>query len=208
MLQKLAVAVEVALGRFDVSDGLDDEVALWRAGVRDDPPQHAGRDHQVVAGSVAQQAELRFQHPFAVVDEEHVVASAVFVPVIHCPVGSRHVEHHVAVAGNWNPRFHCIAARRRAFCAQMAMAQRALLLVLDVITPQHLHALHAGWRIQVVQNRLDAREPVDAHHFLVMQRSVGFAELRVAFVRQVAQTIVVRHRILLFQIFSVSAVNP
>ena len=140
-------------------------------------------------------------------DEEHVVAGAVFIPVIHGPVRPRHVEHHIAVARHRNTRLKCVAAGGRAFRAKMAVTEWPLFFVFDVITPQHLHTLHAGWRIQVVQNRLDAREPVDAHHFLVMQRSVGFAELRVAFVRQVAQTIVVRHRILLFQIFSVSAVN-
>ena len=51
--------------------------------VGQDAPDDAGRNDQVVAGPVAQRAELALEHARAFVDEDHFVAVRVAVPVVH-----------------------------------------------------------------------------------------------------------------------------
>ena len=62
---------------------LDDEHPLLDAAVGQHAPDDAGRDHEVVARSVAERPELAFEHAGAFVHEDHFVAVRVPVPVAH-----------------------------------------------------------------------------------------------------------------------------
>ena len=166
---------------------------LLDAGIRQQTPHHTGGDHQVIARPVMQRAELGLQRARALVDKEHVVACAVFVPVIHRLVGAGDGQHDLAVAHHRQARFDSIAARRRGDGPKMAVPQRPLLLVCNLRALHRLHPLDLCRRPQVINQRLRARKAVDAHQLLVIQRAVRLAKLGMAFVGELAEAVVVGH---------------
>ena len=193
-LEELPAAIAVPRGRLDVPAGrLDDEHPLVAARVGKQPPEHAGRQHQVVAGPVAQRAELALHDARALVHEEQLVAVGAAAPPRHRLDGPDDRDAEVGVGQQRHPAPDGIARRGQPRRGQQPVAQRAGRLETDVVGAGVGEPLDRGGRTQVVEQRLDAREAVKAHQFFVVQRPVGLAELRVALGGHAAPPQVVAH---------------
>lgn len=90
--------VDVPFGWGDVAEGFDEENPLLYAGIGHKPPDDPGGDDQVIAGAVAEVAELGFEDAGAIVDEQGVVSLGLFVIVGHRLGGAGQVENDVVVA--------------------------------------------------------------------------------------------------------------
>jgi hypothetical protein len=77
VLEQLAVVVAVALGRLDLGRALQVEHPLGTPRVGCEAPRGPDRDHEVVAGAVADRPEVRVEEALAFVDVEHLVGFAV-----------------------------------------------------------------------------------------------------------------------------------
>ena len=193
-LDELAVTVAVAGRRLQVpAGGLDDEHPLVAPAIREDAPEDAGGDDQVVVRAVAQRSELAVQDPLAVVNEDQLVAVRIAVPVVHRLHRSHDRDAQVRVGQQRHPAPDGVAGRPDARRPYQPVPQRALWLVAQLVPVGGEDAFDLGRRPDVIEERLDAGEAMDAHHLLVVQGAVGLPELRVALVRHLAAPDVVAH---------------
>ena len=189
-LHQLSVLVAIAARDLDQPWRLEDEVALLA--FRLEAVRRAARDDDVVALGVREVAEDRLERARALVDEDHLVALAVAEEVVHRAGRPAErdldvvVPHQQAAAGDLVAGG--LGVERLE--VQVPVLLRHPLLALDRLEAAELH--DAAGRLEVVEDRLVAGEPLEAHHLLGEERPV-VAELDVALARNVAEALVERH---------------
>jgi hypothetical protein len=191
-LEQLPVAVAVAVGRLDLPRGVEDEPGLRRLGELE-AIGRPSRDHDVVVLAEADLAEDRLQRARALADEDHLVALAVAEEALLLLLGSAEGDLEIAVPHQAAPTGDRIAGGLDGPRDQVAM-HVGVGHPFDVLDRLEIAGLRdpAG-RFEVVEDRLVAGEPLEAHHLLDQQPAV-VAELDVALAGDVAEP-VVPHRL-------------
>ena len=190
VLHQLAVLVAIALRDRDQPRRLEDEIALLA--LRAEAVGRAARHDDVVAGCVGQVAEDRLDRPAAFVHEDDLVPFAVAEEVVHLVGRPRDRDLDVVVPHQELPAGHGVAAGcdvpglqvpvRVGFGHPFLAHDRHELAALD----------HPARRLEVVEDRLEAREALEPHHLLRQERPV-VAVHDVSLPRQVTQALVERH---------------
>lgn len=191
MFHQLAVVVAVAFRRGDGAVTFHDEQAIFVA-VELQLVRRAARNHEVVAVFKIQRAVHRAQRAGTFVDKNHLVGVGVFVVIIRHAF-ARRGENDFAVAVHQHrlARLEVVVLRLDFKTFQAPVFQLLVMhgLRRDAVRLADLHDLRG--RVAVVEQRVVVAEPLGAEQFLVVERSVGFAELGVAFGRYFSKSVVV-----------------
>lgn len=75
----------------------------------------------------------------------------------------------------------------------MARPQRPGCFVINRLFGHQIKTPDSRGRAQMVENGLNTRKAVDAHHLFVVERTVGLSELRVPFLGHVTKSVIVGH---------------
>src|SRR5262245_15959061 len=190
-LEQLPVAVAVPVRRLDLARRVERQIEL--VALREEPVDRPARDDDVVALPVRQRAEGGLELARALVDEDHLVALAVLVEralLAHRPAdGDLHV-----VVPHQEPATVDRAALRLDV---LRVHQVPRVSVGHPLLPRDrrelAQLLDAAGGLEVVEDRLVAREALVAHDLLGQERPV-LAQDGVALARQLPPLLVAHQR--------------
>ena len=171
VLHQLAVLVAVALRDRDQPGRLEHEVALLA--LRAEAVRRPARDDDVVARRVRQVAEDRLERARALVHEDDLVALAVRGRSSPSSSSGRQSEISTSLFHIRSCRPDDGVARRRHVPRREVPVRVRVghpLLAHDRLELAELD--HAARRLEVVEDRLEAREALEAHHLLREERAV------------------------------------
>ena len=196
MFEQLPVVVAVAPRRNDLRRRLEVEHPLLGAGVRVQPPGRPDRQHEVVAGAVAERAEDRVADAAALVDVQHLVGDPV---AIERPGGHRlgradDAEDHVVVEVQRDPSRDRVASRRHRTGLRQPMAMEPVVGGLDGDPADRLDLVGLRRRRDVIEDRAASGEALHPEQLLGVEAAVGGAVLRVTLRRDAAVGDVVHGR--------------
>jgi hypothetical protein len=187
-LQQLPVAVAVAIRGLDLTGGVEHEPRLRRL-IEFEPVGRPPRNHDVVVLPVGDLPEHRLERARALADEDHLVPLAVAVEGLGLRVRPADRELQVRVPHQAAPARNRIAFGRHPAGHQVPVdvGFGDPLAVLDGRVLVRLR--DPARRLEVIEDRLVARESLEAHHLLDQQPPV-VAELDVALARDVSKLLV------------------
>ena len=117
----------------------------------------------------------------------------VAIKIAHAVLCTRNAEDDVVIAEEWNPCRNRIRPERSLIRAKGAVTDRAEVYIFGFGAAEVFRHLHTGGKKMVIENGLDGRKSLQPHHFFAIQFSIGFFELRMAFVWDGTESMVVRH---------------
>src|SRR5262249_35834473 len=147
--EELPGAVQVAPGRLDMAVRFHDEHSLLHGGVGQDPPYHAGGDHEIIAWPVAERSKLALHETGPLMDENHLVAVSKAVPVPHWLAWPGQPQADILVSHERHPTLHRVASRRERRRAHQTVAKRPRLLIRNLHLPLEEDLVHSSRRPQV-----------------------------------------------------------
>ncbi|MBM2844587.1 MAG: hypothetical protein HW404_2424 [Anaerolineales bacterium] len=200
MLQQLAELVAVSARRLDLRRRLDD--VETRRPVEVHAPGRPVRQHDIVPRPERQAAELGVHRAAPFMGEPHFIGLGVAIKIAHALCRPTDAQRHVGVAEQDAPGGDRIAAGRHFAGGVGPVAQRAERRVLDPRRPKLLRADEARRQEVMVEDRLDAREPLQPHDLFAVQAAVRPAELDVSLFRELTQAMVEGHDDLLRTVVS------
>jgi hypothetical protein len=187
-LEQLAIAVAVPVRRLDLARRVEGEPPL-RARVQLDAVGRPAGDHHVVVPAERQPTEDRVEVARALHHEQDLVPLAVAVEAVGFVRGLAHAHLDVGVEHQHAAAEHRVAAGLHRSHVGEAMDVRVGRPLLERDRLEGPALRHPARRLQVVEDRLVAREALVAHHLLDEQRAV-LAELDVALGGDVAESVV------------------
>ena len=186
-LEQLAVAVAVALWRLDLARRVKGQVQLIVSGP--EAVDGAARDHYVVVLAVAQRAERRLELARSLVHEDHLVALAVLVERLLLRGGTADRDLHVVVPHQQPPPADRVPLRGDGARIDQAPGVGVGDPFLPLDRRELAHLLDSARALEVIEDRLVAREALVAHDLLGQQRAV-LAQRRVALPRDLTPALV------------------
>ncbi len=172
VLQQLPVAVAVAVGRLDLAGRVEAHPVLLGAVLELPGVRRPARDHDVVLLAERHAAEHRSQHAAAAVDVDDLVALAVAVEAVELRrrLADRHldvaVEHQQPAAGDR------VAARLDRVRVGQPVHVRVGHPLLAHDRREIADRVEPARRVQVVEDRLVAREALVAEDLLGQERRI------------------------------------
>ena len=166
MLEQLAVAVAIAVGRLDLAGRVEADPVLLLALRQLEAVRRAARDDEVVALAERHAPEDRAQHALAAVHVQDLVALAVAIEAVELLRRLRHRHLDVPVPHEQAPARERVTARLDGIRVSepVHVGLGHPLLALDRAERSDL--VEPAGRLQVEQDRLVAREALVAHHLL------------------------------------------